>query len=66
MKKEIHANYTATQIKCSSCGQEFEVNSLIDSMNLESCNNCHPAYTGESKSKKAAGRVEQFNKKFGL
>lgn len=66
MKKGIHENYIATKIKCSSCGQEFEVKSIAESMNLEACNNCHPAYTGESKSKKAAGRVEQFNKKFGL
>lgn len=66
MKKDIHANYTQTKVKCSSCGQEFEVNSTLETLNLETCNACHPAYTGKSKSKKAAGRVEKFNKKYGL
>ena len=66
MKKDIHANYTTTKIKCSSCGQEFEVASSMETLNLESCNNCHPAYTGKTRTGKAAGRVEKFNKKFGL
>ncbi len=66
MKKGIHANYIKMNVKCSSCGQEFEVMSTKDKMFLESCNACHPAYTGKSKSKKAAGRVERFNKKYGL
>ncbi|MGL4977383.1 MAG: 50S ribosomal protein L31, partial [Cetobacterium sp.] len=30
------------------------------------CSNCHPFYTGKAKFVDAAGRVEQFNKKFGL
>ncbi len=66
MKKDIHANYITTKVKCSSCGQEFEVKSTDETLNLETCNSCHPAYTGKSKVGKAAGRVEKFNKKYGL
>lgn len=66
MKKDIHANYKTTTVKCSSCNQEFEVQSSMETLNLESCNNCHPAYTGKAKVGKAAGRVERFNKKYGI
>ncbi|MGL4588677.1 MAG: 50S ribosomal protein L31 [Mycoplasmatales bacterium] len=65
MKKDIHLQYQTTKIVCS-CGNEFEVQSTKDKMNVESCNQCHPAYTGKSKNVSAAGRVDKFNKKFGL
>ena len=66
MKKDIHANYVTTQVKCGSCGNEFEVKSNKESLVIESCNKCHAAYTGKSKQVTAAGRVDKFNKKFGL
>lgn len=66
MQKEIHANYIDTKVKCTTCGHEFTVKSMMENLNIESCNECHPAYTGQTKNKKAAGRVERFNKKFGL
>ncbi|MFV0246924.1 MAG: 50S ribosomal protein L31 [Mycoplasmatales bacterium] len=65
MKKDIHANYVDTQVKCA-CGNEFVIKSTTETLNVESCNKCHAAYTGKSKSISAAGRVEKFNKKFGL
>ncbi len=66
MKKDIHANYVVTKVKCGNCNQEFEVKSTMENLNLESCNACHPAYTGKAKTGKAAGRVDKFNKKYGL
>lgn len=65
MKKDIHADYVETQVKCS-CGNEFVVRSNKEVLNLESCNACHPAYTGKSKRVASAGRIDKFNKKFGL
>lgn len=65
MKNGIHANYVTTKVKCA-CGHEFEVRSTKDSLNLESCSQCHPAYTGKTKRTAAAGRVDRFNKKYGL
>lgn len=66
MKKGIHAEYVVTSVKCSTCGHEFTVKSTMEKLPIESCNHCNTAYTGETKNKKAAGRVERFNKKFGL
>ncbi len=65
MKKDIHPTYKATAVKCS-CGNEFEVNSTHDKLNIETCDKCHPFYTGEQKLGNAAGRVDKFNKKYGL
>ncbi len=65
MKKDIHANYVETQVKCA-CGNEFVIKSTMENLSLESCNKCHPAYTGKTKRVSAAGRVDKFNKKYGL
>ncbi len=65
MKKDIHANYVDAQVKCA-CGNEFVVKSTKEKINLEACDKCHPAYTGKTKRVAAAGRVDRFNKKFGL
>lgn len=66
MKKDIHQNYVATTAKCASCGHEFVVNSTKEVFNLESCNECHSAYTGKAKRVTAAGRIDKFNKKYGI
>ena len=66
MKKDIHASYVTTKVKCATCGNEFEVKSNKDALTLEQCNQCHPAYTGKAKQITAAGRVDKFNKKYGL
>lgn len=65
MKKDIHVNYVTTAVKCA-CGNEFEVKSTKNELFVETCNKCHAAYTGKGKAISAAGRVEKFNKKFGL
>lgn len=65
MKKDIHENYIETSVKCA-CGNEFTIQSTKEKIFLEACNQCHPAYTGKSKRKAAAGRVDKFNKKYGL
>jgi len=60
MKKDIHPQfYTDAKITCA-CGQEFSVGSTVEKMEIEVCSNCHPFYTGDSSTKKAAGRVEKF------
>ncbi len=65
MKKDIHPTYRQTAVKCS-CGNKFEIQSTMESLNVETCDKCHPFYTGEQKLGSAAGRVDKFNKKYGL
>lgn len=66
MKAEIHPEYKRVQVKCS-CGHEFETGSSMaaDSLNIEVCNYCHPFYTGKQKIMDTAGRVDNFNRRFG-
>ncbi|HJE20306.1 MAG TPA: 50S ribosomal protein L31 [Aliicoccus persicus] len=66
MKTEIHPTYNTVKVTCS-CGNEFETGSVLDKdISVEVCNECHPFYTGRQKFASADGRVEKFNKKFGL
>lgn len=66
MKTGIHPNYQTVKVTCS-CGNEFETGSVLDQdISVELCNECHPFYTGRQKFASADGRVEKFNKKFGL
>jgi large subunit ribosomal protein L31 len=65
MKPGIHPEYKRTKVTCS-CGNEFEIASNQDKLFVESCNKCHPFYTGKQKSAAAAGRVDKFNKKYGI
>ena len=45
---------------------EFTTRSTKPSIHVEVCSKCHPFYTGQQKAAAARGRIEKFNKKFGL
>ena len=57
--------YVKTTVTCA-CGNTFEVMSNKETLHVEVCNKCHPAFTGTQGKKAKTGRVEKFNKKFGL
>ena len=65
MKEGLHPKYGAATIKCA-CGNIIETASTKDSIGVEICSKCHPFYTGKQKLVDAGGRVDRFNKKFGL
>lgn len=65
MKEGIHPNYKKTVIKCS-CGATWETRSTKDSISVEVCSKCHPYYTGKQKMVDTGGRVDRFNRRFGL
>ncbi len=65
MKKDIHPKYTETKIKCA-CGNVIETKSTVQDLQIEICSSCHPFFTGKEKLVDTAGRVERFNKKYGL
>ena len=66
MRAGIHPNYKKVKVVCTSCGAEFESGSVLDEVRVDSCSNCHPFYTGQQKANQARGRIEQFNKKYGM
>jgi large subunit ribosomal protein L31 len=65
MKKGIHPKYEMTTIKCA-CGNEIETRSTVKEHDVEICSACHPFFTGKQKLVDTAGRVERFNKKYGI
>ena len=65
MKEGIHPNYKPTTIRCA-CGEVIETASTKSDIKVEVCSKCHPFYTGKQKLTNSGGRVERFNKKFGL
>lgn len=66
MKADIHPAYTEITVTCS-CGESFKTRSTMGgALNVEVCSQCHPFYTGKQKMLDTAGRVDRFNKKYGM
>ncbi len=65
MKEGIHPDYKPTTIKCA-CGNVIETRSTKQDIRVEICSKCHPFFTGKQKLVDSGGRVDKFNKKFGL
>ncbi|MBN2656744.1 MAG: 50S ribosomal protein L31 [Spirochaetales bacterium] len=65
MKDGIHPKYELAKITCA-CGNTFEVKNTNGDLELEICSACHPFFTGKQKLVDTAGRIEKFNKRYGL
>ena len=65
MKEGIHPAYQEVEARCA-CGNTFKTRSTKPELHLEICSACHPFFTGRQKLIDTEGRVERFNKKFGL
>ena len=65
MKADIHPEYQKITATCS-CGNVITTRSTVCAdVHLEVCSQCHPFYTGKQKVIDSAGRIDQFNKRFG-
>ena len=72
MKEGIHPNYKPTTIRCA-CGNVIETGSTKQNITVEICSKCHPFcskchpfFTGKQKLVDTSGRVDKFNKKYGI
>lgn len=65
MKENIHPNYNKTTITCA-CGEVIETSSTKENIRVEICSKCHPFFTGRQKLVDTGGRVDRFNKRFGI
>lgn len=64
MKKDIHPEYFEAEVKCA-CGNTFTVGSTREELNVETCSECHPFYTGKQRTGERGGRVEKFKQRYG-
>lgn len=65
MKDSIHPKYVSSTIRCV-CGNVIETRSVKSDIRVEICSKCHPYFTGKQKLIDTGGRVERFNKRFGI
>ncbi len=65
MKEGIHPKFVESMIKCA-CGNEIRTKSVKKEISVEICSRCHPFFTGKQKLIDSAGRVERFQRKYGL
>lgn len=64
-KEGIHPKYEATTITCA-CGNVIETRSTKQNIKVEICSKCHPFYTGKQKLVDTGGRVDRFNRRYGM
>ena len=66
MKQGIHPQITTAIATCARGGAKYEVKSPYENkaITIEQCRNCHPVYTGKTKSHEASSS-DEFSKKFG-
>lgn len=65
MKKDIHPKLNTIKVTCN-CGYSFETHTILPSLNVEICSNCHPFFTGNEKFVDTEGRIDKFNRKRNL
>ena len=65
MKEGIHPKYYQATVTCN-CGNTFVTGSTKPEIHVEVCSKCHPFYTGQQKMTRGDGRIEKFNRKYGV
>ena len=63
--KNIHPDYQETTITCA-CGNVIHTRSTKKDIRVEICSRCHPFFTGKQKLVDTSGRVDMFNKRYGI
>ncbi|MDZ7796051.1 MAG: 50S ribosomal protein L31 [Fidelibacterota bacterium] len=66
MKKGIHPKYKEVTVTCA-CGNVIKTRSTSGKdMKVDICSACHPFFTGKQKYLDTTGRIEKFNRKYGI
>lgn len=58
-----HPNLHRLEVRCTSCGTTFATRSTAETMVVDICSNCHPAYTGVARVVAGGSRIERFNRR---
>jgi large subunit ribosomal protein L31 len=64
--KTQHPEMHLVDTVCATCGTAFRVRSTAESLSLDVCSNCHPAYTGVPHAAARGDRIERFNRRRAL
>jgi large subunit ribosomal protein L31 len=61
--KQIHPELKLTTVRCTSCGETFTTRSPRAELVVDTCSNCHPAYTGVERAARSGSRIERFERR---
>ena len=61
-----HPTLHLVDVRCASCGASFATRSASETLAVDVCSNCHPAYTGTARVVVDGDRVERFNRRRAL
>ena len=61
--KQIYPELTLTTVRCTTCGNTFTTRSTRSELVVDTCSNCHPAYTGVERAARSGSRIERFERR---
>jgi large subunit ribosomal protein L31 len=61
-----HPELHLVGVVCATCGTTFALRTTAESLAVDVCSNCHPAYTGVQQSAARGSRIERFNRRRAL
>jgi large subunit ribosomal protein L31 len=63
MRVGIHPAHEPARVTCGSCGNVLETRWSAGDTTVETCSNCHPAYTGRAARASSGSRSERFERR---
>ena len=63
MKTGIHPERLAGVVTCATCGSQHPTRWSAGDRTVETCSQCHPAYTGRAARAAGGSRVERFQRR---
>ena len=61
-----HPEIHLVDVTCATCGTSFTIRSTAVAVSVDLCSNCHPAYTGVTRTAGGGSRTERFNRRRAL
>lgn len=58
-----HPDVVLTNVRCTTCGNEFTTRSARAELVIDVCAECHPVYTGVEREIAPGSRVERFERR---
>ena len=61
-----HPDLHVVDAVCATCGTTFTFRTAAESLSVELCSNCHPAYAGAQRVVARGDRIERFERRRAL
>ena len=58
-----HPETHVVDVTCATCGAGFTLRSTAESLSVDVCSNCHPAFTGKQQDAAHGSRIDRFNRR---